>query len=112
MNKRLMHRFARYHDGRYWGGGGWVYTPFGAVRGTYDGAAPRVMRGEFASEGSAAEPICDLSARSDFPCAGQRHSGWTEGIIDGYHGPLTICEEHRRRMLNDIQDEWAREKER
>ena len=40
MNKGLMLRFVKYRDGRYWEGGGWVYTPFGAVRGACAGATP------------------------------------------------------------------------
>ena len=59
-------------------------------------------------ESAAAELTCDPSPQSDFPCSGSIQTYWLGGPERGER----ICEEHRRRMLMDIQDEWAREKER
>ena len=47
---------------------------------------------------------CDLAGFSDFPCSGIIRTEW-EGMRE-----YTICEEHRQRMIEDIQQEWEREK--
>ena len=48
---------------------------------------------------------CDIAFQSDFPCAGFVRTYWfSERDVD-------ICEEHRRRMLEEIRDEWAREQD-
>ena len=53
---------------------------------------------------------CDLAKASDFPCGGfvETIIGFTHKSAHGLEDapdPITVCEEHRRRMLQGIQDE-------